>query len=147
MGHTTAGVRQNIGLEQEFFLVPREAYATRADLQLAGRTLLGCAIHYSLSTVHYRLSTIHYPLSTIHHPLSTIHYPPSTIHCPQVRLGARAGDVRPLHGPAQPARPRCHPRDAGGTLNPEPYRGTSLKRNTPLLGPYGRTAPEAFCWS
>ncbi|KAJ1474650.1 glutamine synthetase III [Baffinella frigidus] len=42
MGHTTAGVQQNIGLEQEFFLVPREAYATRTDLQLAGRTLLGC---------------------------------------------------------------------------------------------------------
>ena len=41
MGHSTAGVKQNIGLEQEFFLVPREAYATRMDLQLAGRTVLG----------------------------------------------------------------------------------------------------------
>ncbi|KAJ1488399.1 glutamine synthetase III [Baffinella frigidus] len=41
MGHTTAGCKQMIGLEQEFFLVPREAYATRMDLQLSGRTILG----------------------------------------------------------------------------------------------------------
>ena len=30
-----------IGLEQEFFLVPREAYFKRPDLQLAGRTVMG----------------------------------------------------------------------------------------------------------
>ncbi|KAJ1488401.1 glutamine synthetase III, partial [Baffinella frigidus] len=41
MGHTTAGCKQMIGLEQEFFLVPREAWATRSDLQLTGRTILG----------------------------------------------------------------------------------------------------------
>eukprot|EP00961_Rhodomonas_salina_P301950 3940666-Rhodomonas_salina.2 len=41
MGVSTKGVQQNIGLEQEFFLVPRDAYARRPDLQLAGRTVLG----------------------------------------------------------------------------------------------------------
>ena len=30
-----------IGLEQEFFLVPRAAYLKRMDLQLAGRTVMG----------------------------------------------------------------------------------------------------------
>ena len=34
-------VVSNIGLEQEFFLVPREAYYRRPDLQLAGRTVIG----------------------------------------------------------------------------------------------------------
>ena len=30
----------------------------------------------------------------------------------------------------------------------EPYRGTSLIRNTPLLGPYNRrTMPRGICWS
>ena len=27
------------------------------------------------------------------------------------------------------------------------YRGTSLIRNTPLLGPYGRTLPRVLWWS
>ena len=34
--------------------------------------------------------------------------------------------------------------------NPEPnslYRGTSLIRNTPLLGPYSRTKPRVLWWS
>lgn len=34
-------VVSNIGLEQEFFLVPREAYYRRPDLQLTGRTVCG----------------------------------------------------------------------------------------------------------
>ncbi|EED87340.1 hypothetical protein THAPSDRAFT_270138 [Thalassiosira pseudonana CCMP1335] len=34
-------VVSNIGLEQEFFLVPREQYYRRPDLQLAGRTIMG----------------------------------------------------------------------------------------------------------
>jgi len=34
-------VVSNIGLEQEFFLVPREHYYRRPDLQLAGRTVMG----------------------------------------------------------------------------------------------------------
>ena len=34
-------VVSNIGLEQEFFLVPRDQYYRRPDLQLAGRTVMG----------------------------------------------------------------------------------------------------------
>ena len=34
-------VVSNIGLEQEFFLVPRDQYYRRPDLQLAGRTVIG----------------------------------------------------------------------------------------------------------
>lgn len=41
LGHTTAGVESRIGLEQEFFFVPKAAYDRRVDLQLTGRTLLG----------------------------------------------------------------------------------------------------------
>jgi len=29
----------------------------------------------------------------------------------------------------------------------KPYRGTSLIRNTPLLGPYSRTIPKVIWWS
>lgn len=38
---TSAGIQTNIGLEQEIFLVPREAYYERPDLQLTGRTIIG----------------------------------------------------------------------------------------------------------
>ena len=41
MGYKVTGVQSNIGLEQEFFLVPRDAYAKRPDLQAAGRTIIG----------------------------------------------------------------------------------------------------------
>jgi len=42
LGHTSASkVFPNIGLEQEFFLVPRSAYFKRPDLQLTGRTIMG----------------------------------------------------------------------------------------------------------
>ena len=42
LGHTSAKkVFPNIGLEQEFFLVPRSAYFKRPDLQLTGRTIMG----------------------------------------------------------------------------------------------------------
>ena len=34
-------VRADIGLEQEFFLVPRGAYLRRPDLQMTGRTVMG----------------------------------------------------------------------------------------------------------
>jgi len=37
----TDGLRSNIGLEQEIFLVPRDAYYKRPDLQLTGRTVIG----------------------------------------------------------------------------------------------------------
>jgi glutamine synthetase len=38
---TSSGIETNIGLEQEIFLVPREQYYRRPDLQLTGRTLIG----------------------------------------------------------------------------------------------------------
>jgi glutamine synthetase len=41
MGVKTSGLVCNIGLEQEFFLIPRDAYFRRPDLQFTGRTLLG----------------------------------------------------------------------------------------------------------
>jgi glutamine synthetase len=41
LGYNVQGLQTNIGLEQEFFLIPREAYNRRPDLQLAGRTVIG----------------------------------------------------------------------------------------------------------
>jgi glutamine synthetase len=41
LGWNVKGLQTNIGLEQEFFLIPREAYNRRPDLQLAGRTVIG----------------------------------------------------------------------------------------------------------
>ena len=41
MGYSVSGVVPNIGLEQEFFLIPRSAYYKRPDLQLTGRTIIG----------------------------------------------------------------------------------------------------------
>jgi glutamine synthetase len=41
MGYNTPGLQSNIGLEQEFFLIPRDAFARRLDLQMTGRTVLG----------------------------------------------------------------------------------------------------------
>lgn len=39
--NVSSGIQANIGLEQEFFLVPRDAYYRRPDLQLTGRTIIG----------------------------------------------------------------------------------------------------------
>ena len=41
LGYNCKTVLPMIGLEQEFFLVPRSAYFKRPDLQLAGRTVMG----------------------------------------------------------------------------------------------------------
>jgi glutamine synthetase len=38
---TSSGVCTNIGLEQEIFLIPREQYYRRPDLQMTGRTVIG----------------------------------------------------------------------------------------------------------
>jgi glutamine synthetase len=40
-GHTASAVQPNIGLEQEFFFVPRDLYAKRLDLVMSGRTVMG----------------------------------------------------------------------------------------------------------
>ena len=37
----SSGVQANIGLEQEIFLIPRDEYYRRPDLQLTGRTIIG----------------------------------------------------------------------------------------------------------
>ena len=41
LGVECTGMVNNIGLEQEFFLVPREEYYMRPDLQLTGRSVMG----------------------------------------------------------------------------------------------------------
>jgi len=41
LGFEVEGLQSNIGLEQEFFLVPRDAFLKRIDLQLTGRTVMG----------------------------------------------------------------------------------------------------------
>merc|ERR1711990_1192578 len=41
LGYSVGGVQPNIGLEQEYFLVPRSAFYKRMDLQLTGRTIMG----------------------------------------------------------------------------------------------------------
>jgi glutamine synthetase len=41
MGYSISGAQPNIGLEQEYFLVPRSAYYKRLDLQMTGRTIMG----------------------------------------------------------------------------------------------------------
>jgi len=41
LGLKTTGLVNNIGLEQEIFLIPRDAYFKRPDLQFAGRTVMG----------------------------------------------------------------------------------------------------------
>jgi glutamine synthetase len=38
---TSSGIQANIGLEQEIFLIPRDQYYRRPDLQLTGRTIMG----------------------------------------------------------------------------------------------------------
>jgi glutamine synthetase len=37
----SSGITANIGLEQEIFLIPREEYYRRPDLQMTGRTIMG----------------------------------------------------------------------------------------------------------
>jgi glutamine synthetase len=41
LGCECSGIVNNIGLEQEIFLVPREAYYKRPDLQFGGRMVIG----------------------------------------------------------------------------------------------------------
>ena len=41
LGYEVKGLQSMIGLEQELFLIPREAYLRRPDLQFSGRTIVG----------------------------------------------------------------------------------------------------------
>ena len=59
-------------------------------------------------------------------------------------LNGRASAEDPLYTPREvfptPPRPRS-------IFTQELNRGTSLIRNTPLLGPYSRTMPRVLWWS
>merc|ERR1719198_2464126 len=41
LGYSVDSAVPNIGLEQEYFLIPRSAFYKRLDLQLTGRTIMG----------------------------------------------------------------------------------------------------------
>lgn len=41
LGYNVDALQSNIGLEQEFFLIPRDQYLKRLDLQMTGRTVMG----------------------------------------------------------------------------------------------------------
>lgn len=41
LGYDCPGLKANIGLEQELFLIPREQFYRRPDLQFTGRTIIG----------------------------------------------------------------------------------------------------------
>ena len=41
LGYDIGAVNPNIGLEQEYFLIPRSSFYKRLDLQLTGRTIMG----------------------------------------------------------------------------------------------------------
>lgn len=43
LGHNIEGMLTNIGLEQELFFVPADAYYKRPDLQMCGRSILGAS--------------------------------------------------------------------------------------------------------
>jgi len=58
LGLTAGSVAPNIGLEQEFFLVPRKEYYRRPDLQLAGRTILGKNAPRGQETCDHYMSAI-----------------------------------------------------------------------------------------
>ena len=52
---------------------------------------------------------------------------------------SRDGEVTHLSKQPLSAQPHSH--------HPVPYRGTSLIKNTPLIGPYSRTTPRVLWWS
>ena len=63
LGYHVKSLHTNIGLEQEFFLIPRAAYLRRPDLQLTGRTIIGkmCARGQELSD-HCKSTNFNYIL-------------------------------------------------------------------------------------
>ena len=64
------------------------------------------------------------------------------------RLRSRPSTLQPE--PLNPAPYTLHPEPLNPKATPytlNPYRGTSLIRNTPLLGAYSRHMPRALWWS
>jgi glutamine synthetase len=41
LGHENSGAVMALGLEQEFFVIPKEAYLKRIDIRSTGRALVG----------------------------------------------------------------------------------------------------------
>ena len=58
LGLDAKTVQPNIGLEQEFFLVPRKEYYRRPDLQFAGRTVMGKNASRGQETCDHYMSAI-----------------------------------------------------------------------------------------
>jgi len=58
LGYSVNSVQPNIGLEQEFFLIPRKDYYRRPDLQLAGRTVMGKNAPRGQETCDHYMSAI-----------------------------------------------------------------------------------------
>jgi glutamine synthetase len=58
LGMEVKGLQPNIGLEQEFFLVPRKDFYRRPDLQMAGRTVLGKNAPRGQETCDHYMSAI-----------------------------------------------------------------------------------------
>ena len=58
LGYNCKRVMPNIGLEQEFFFVPRKEYYRRPDLQFAGRTVIGKMSSRGQETCDHYMSAI-----------------------------------------------------------------------------------------
>ena len=58
LGYSVGGVQPNIGLEQEFFFVPRKEFYRRPDLQMAGRTVMGKNAPRGQETCDHYMSAI-----------------------------------------------------------------------------------------
>ena len=66
LGYEISGLVANIGLEQEFFFVPRDQYLRRLDLQLTGRTVMGKPAPRGQEMCDHYMA----PLSTAHPALA-----------------------------------------------------------------------------
>jgi len=60
LGFKTNEVNAQIGLEQEIFLIPREPYLKRVDLQLSGRTVIGKASPRGQEMCDHYMSALSY---------------------------------------------------------------------------------------
>ena len=72
------------------------------------------------------------------------------IHKAKKGKTARNGEekVRTLNLTPSNSNPQPFTRNATPqTPHPKPYRGTSLIRNNPTLGPYSGSVPKALLWS
>ena len=74
-GFEVKGAVNNIGLEQELFFIPREAYQRRMDLQFTGRTVLGKMPARGQELCdHYMCDSLPLPLSPFPSPSLSPHF-------------------------------------------------------------------------